>query len=59
MTLTHAQNETFLLVHVSEEGLKNAPGFDKDHWPNTADSNWAADIDRYYQRTATRPTTRQ
>jgi len=59
MTLTHAQNETFLLVHVSEDALKNAPGFDKDHWPNTADANWAKDIDTYYQRTATRPTTRQ
>jgi len=59
MTLTHAQNETFLLVHVSEEALKNAPGFDKDHWPNTADPNWAKDIDAYFQRTATRSTTRQ
>src|SRR5439155_7655634 len=47
MTLTHAQNETFLLVHVKEDALKNAPGFDKDHWPNTADANWAKDIDTY------------
>jgi sporulation protein YlmC with PRC-barrel domain len=60
MTLTHAQNETFLLVHVSEDALKNAPGsFDKDHWPNTADPNWAKEIDPYFQRTATRPATRQ
>lgn len=59
MTLSHAQNETFLLVHVSEDALKNAPGFDKDRWPNTADPNWAKDVDSYYQRTATRPATRQ
>jgi len=56
-TLKHATNDVFLVLHANEEALKNAPGFDKDHWPNTADPNWAAEIDRYYERTAKRPTT--
>jgi sporulation protein YlmC with PRC-barrel domain len=56
-TIKHATNDVFLVLNVSEEDLKNAPGFDKDNWPNVADPNWAAGIDRYYERTARRPTT--
>jgi len=58
-TLKHANDKTFLVTHVSQEALRNAPGFDKNHWPNTADTNWAKGIDTYYERTAQRPTTRQ
>ena len=56
-TLKHATNDVFLVLHVNEDALKNAPGFDKDHWPNVADSNWTANIDRYFERTARRPAT--
>jgi sporulation protein YlmC with PRC-barrel domain len=59
LTLTHANDKTFFIAHVSQDTLKNAPGFDKNNWPNTADPNWAKGIDTYYQRTAQRPTTRQ
>jgi sporulation protein YlmC with PRC-barrel domain len=58
-TLKHANEKTFLVTHVSQDALRNAPGFDKNHWPNTADVNWAKGIDTYYERTAQRPTTRQ
>jgi sporulation protein YlmC with PRC-barrel domain len=59
-TLTHDNNKTFFTVHVSQGSLKNAPGFDKNNWPDTADPNWAKGIDSYYERTAQRPaTTRQ
>jgi len=58
-TLKHANDKTFLVTHVSQEALRNAPGFDKNHWPNTADTNWAKGIDTYYERTAQRQTTRQ
>lgn len=27
-------------LHASKERLKNAPGFDKNHWPDTADPSW-------------------
>lgn len=40
-------NKRFLL-DVDAERLKNAPGFDKDHWPDMADSTWAQSIHSYY-----------
>jgi len=58
-TLTHDNNKTFFNVHVSQDSLKNAPGFDKNNWPDTADPNWAKGIDTYYERSAQRPTLRQ
>jgi len=58
MTLNHANDKTFFIVHVSQDALKNAPGFDKNKWPNTADPNWTKTIDTYYERTAQRKTIR-
>ncbi|MHB1678509.1 MAG: PRC-barrel domain-containing protein [Sulfuriferula sp.] len=42
-----ADNERFIL-HVDKDRLKSAPGFDKDTWPNMADTSWAASIHDYY-----------
>jgi len=33
------------------ERLKEAPGFDKDHWPSMADERWATSIHDYYHVT--------
>ena len=41
-------NEHVLVLNVSKERLKNAPGFDKNHWPDMANPNWSQDVDRYY-----------
>jgi sporulation protein YlmC with PRC-barrel domain len=41
------QNDEFVLG-VEKEALKNAPGFDKDDWPDMADRRWGAEIHRYY-----------
>ncbi|AMC99704.1 PRC-barrel domain-containing protein [Halomonas chromatireducens] len=41
------QNRRFLL-DVDVERLKNAPGFDKDQWPNMADATWNSTIESYY-----------
>ncbi|CDH46175.1 MAG: PRC-barrel domain-containing protein [Candidatus Competibacteraceae bacterium] len=51
-----AENKRFML-NVEADRLKNAPGFDKDQWPNMADSAWAQNIHSYYgtQSDATRP----
>lgn len=35
-------------LNVSKERLKQAPGFDKDHWPSMADESWARDVHSYY-----------
>lgn len=37
-------------VNISKEKLENAPGFDKDHWPDMADPTFAATVARYYQK---------
>jgi sporulation protein YlmC with PRC-barrel domain len=41
------ENKRFTL-NVSKEQLKNAPGFDKDHWPTMADPTWAAGVHSFY-----------
>lgn len=39
----------YLVLNLSEERLKNAPGFDQNHWPDFAnDAQWREKIDTYY-----------
>jgi sporulation protein YlmC with PRC-barrel domain len=40
-------NHRFTL-DASKDKLKNAPGFDKDHWPSMADKSWATDVHTFY-----------
>lgn len=40
-------NKRFTLA-VDKERLVDAPGFDKDHWPDMADATWAQGIHDYY-----------
>lgn len=44
-----ADRKCFLLALPSER-VKNAPGFDKDHWPAMADRTWASSVHQYYGR---------
>ncbi|WP_323001342.1 PRC-barrel domain-containing protein [Denitromonas sp.] len=37
--------------------FKDAPGFDKDHWPDMADAAWEKNIHAYYGTGTERPTT--
>jgi sporulation protein YlmC with PRC-barrel domain len=43
------ENHAFIL-EVDKEVLKNAPGFDKDHWPDNAqyEAGWLLNIYEYY-----------
>ncbi|HEX5791924.1 MAG TPA: PRC-barrel domain-containing protein [Rheinheimera sp.] len=43
------ENQRFML-DVDVERLKNAPGFDKDQWPDMADASWNTSIESYYAR---------
>ena len=43
-----AANECFVM-NTSKEALENAPGFDKDHWPDFADRTWQATVYEHYQ----------
>lgn len=36
------------IENVGKERLKDAPGFDKDHWPNMADQSSVKAIHAYY-----------
>lgn len=40
-------NKQFVL-NVSKDRLKEAPGFDKDSWPDMADPTWAESVHSYY-----------
>jgi len=37
-----------VVLDVSKETLENAPGFDKENWPDMHDRAWLADAYRYY-----------
>lgn len=39
-----------VVIDVSKETLENAPGFDKDNWPDVGDQTWVVDMYRYYGR---------
>ena len=49
--LTLDTEEKCFRLAVDRKSLEQAPGFDKDHWPNTADERWARDIHKYYRIT--------
>ena len=37
-----------MVLNVEKERLKNAPGFDKDAWPDMSDASWASGIHSFY-----------
>ena len=40
-------NKRFIL-DIDKEQLKNAPGFDKDNWPDMSNSDWSSEVDSFY-----------
>ena len=46
-TLTVDQDEKCVILNVDKEKFKNAPGFDKDHWPDTT-PEFLQSINTYY-----------
>jgi hypothetical protein len=41
-------SEKIAVLDIDKDRLKNAPGFDKDTWPDMADAGWGAVIYRHY-----------
>lgn len=41
------ENKRFIL-NVSKDQVKDAPGFDKDHWPDMANTGWVQSINTFY-----------
>lgn len=46
--ISYDPNEEAFVLNVSKERLQNAPGFDKDHWPNMADKSYGDSLFKYY-----------
>ena len=40
-----------VILDVDKERLKNAPGFDKDHWPETPEDEWERGVYEFYGHT--------
>jgi len=39
-----------LVLDVTKDRLKNAPGFNKDHWPDFADQTFRSNVDDFYNQ---------
>jgi hypothetical protein len=46
--MTLVQDEEYFLLDVDKAVLEDAPGFDKDSWPDFSDSNWGQGIHDHY-----------
>lgn len=42
------QKKEKVVTNITKEKLKNAPGFDKDNWPQTANTAWLGEVHSYY-----------
>ena len=49
LTLVH--DEEYFLLNVEKSVLENAPGFDKDSWPDFTDTTWGQGIHDHYGAT--------
>jgi len=46
--LTLDEDEKRFILDVDRSTLESAPGFDKDNWPDMADTTWAAGLFAHY-----------
>jgi sporulation protein YlmC with PRC-barrel domain len=46
--LTVDEDEKCLILNAEKRTLENAPGFDKDNWPDMADTAWGSEVSRFY-----------
>lgn len=42
------RDEKHFVLNMDKERLKDAPGFDKDHWPDMADPKFSSQLFTYY-----------
>lgn len=45
------EDDKCFILDVDKRTLQSAPGFDKDNWPDMADTTWATEIFSYYKTT--------
>ena len=42
------EDEKCFVLDMDKTRLENAPGFDKNNWPDMADTSWGSEVFRYY-----------
>ena len=42
------EDEKCFILDVDKRTLENAPGFDKENWPDMADTTWGTEVSNYY-----------
>lgn len=42
------EDEKYMILDADKKTLENAPGFDKENWPDMADTRWGSEIFNYY-----------
>jgi sporulation protein YlmC with PRC-barrel domain len=50
-TLRVDEEKKRIILNVEKDSLKNAPGFDKNHWPDFSDEEFTTEINTYYKYT--------
>lgn len=51
-TFKPASDSDKLVLNVDKDKLKEAPGFDKNSWPDMANSKYREEVDRYFSKNA-------
>jgi sporulation protein YlmC with PRC-barrel domain len=46
--LTFNERDREFILNVDRRRLEEAPGFDRDNWPDMADPDWGAQVDGFY-----------
>jgi sporulation protein YlmC with PRC-barrel domain len=47
--LTLDEDRKCFILDVDKQRLENAPGFDKDRWPDMADLSWSSSVSSYWR----------
>ena len=53
--LTLDEDDKCFILDVDKERLKNAPGFDKDNWPDMINPSWESGVRGYWHLLGTAP----
>jgi len=48
-TLSVDEANKKIILNVDKDSLKDAPGFDKNNWPDMSDEKYTSEINSYYQ----------
>jgi hypothetical protein len=48
--LTLDEREHQFVLNVGRKQLENAPGFNKDSWPDMADRTWGTEVHSFYNQ---------